>query len=88
MKVAINLIAFMNTARQTEHLPLYVVLRDIVSKEVIQIDKKRPGHSALLVKPSVDLDRWEAIVAIIRLRFTRVEFPLYVRGSRGGWEKC
>lgn len=82
---AVNLVSFGGLTREPKHLPLYLLLKDIVTSEVIQADKKRPVHDALLVSEDVTGERWEAICQIIRLKFRRAEFPLYLK-TKKGWK--
>jgi len=83
---AVNLIGFMNTSKMTEHLPLWLVLRPLLTDSTVQPVPARPGHDAVLVRDDVSEEQWRAIVAIIRQRFDKANFPLWERGSRGGWK--
>lgn len=81
---AVNLIAFMNASKQPEYLPLWLVLREVVTEQIVQPVKNKPGHDAVLV--DVDADRWQAIVQIIRVKLGKTQFPLYEKG-RSRWKK-
>lgn len=81
---AVNLISFGGLTRELKHLPLYLLLRGIVTETVIQADKKRPTHDALLVSGDVDKERWEAICQLVRLKFRKAQFPLYLK-TKNGW---
>ena len=83
---AVNLIAMMNLSMQgPTGLPLLVLLRGIVTEEVIRPSGREVlGHDALLVRADVSQERWAAIVKLIRTKLPRYEFPLYEKGN-GGW---
>lgn len=83
---AVNLVAFMNTARVPEYLPLWLVLREIVTEQVVQPVKGKPGHDALFVRDDVSAERWQAIVEIIRRRLKKNQFLLYEK-MKGRWRR-
>jgi hypothetical protein len=84
---AVNVVALLNASKEPPHLPVWLLLREIVTEQVVTPVSDVPGHDALLVRGDVKADRWNAIVSLIRKRFRKAEFPLYekTRGSR--WEK-
>lgn len=69
--------------REPKNLPLLLVLREVVTEKVV-LPIKRFGHEALLVKPDVSAERWEAIVKVIRKKLPYYEFPLYEKRD-GRW---
>ena len=68
--------------RDPTMLPLWLLLREIVSEEVVVPRPERFGSAALLVREEVSLERWEAIVKLIRQRFRHYEFELFEKGPR------
>ncbi|MBN1137740.1 MAG: hypothetical protein JXM73_14225 [Anaerolineae bacterium] len=80
---AVNLVGLMGLGRELGALPLYLLLRGIVTEQVVQAGSGM-GHEALVVRDDVPAERWRAIVAVVRSRYWRVELPLYERVS-GRW---
>ena len=79
---AVNLVQLMSIARTPQHLPLFLLLRGVVTETTVStLDNM--GHTALLVRDDVSEERWRAIVRVVRLKFPRWEFPLYEKV--GGW---
>ena len=76
-RYAVNLVAMAELTQRVEGLPLWLLLRDIVTEQVVSPDPNRPGHDALLVCSDVDGERWRAIVLLVRREFKKYEFPLY-----------
>ena len=83
---AVNLIAMLNASKQIELLPVYLILRTIITDTVIHTDKDVPEKDALLVRDDIEPERWNAIAKIIRLRIDKHTFPLYVKEKR--WRSC
>ena len=83
---AVNLVAFMNTAKSIDLLPLWFLLRDIVTKRIVRPYPTKAGHDAVLVRSDVSKERWCAVVQIVRTKLNKNEFPLYTRG-KGRWGK-
>ena len=85
VRYAVSLIGMMNLSKQPEHLPLYVLLRQIVTPTVIANDD-RLGTEALVVRDDVGRERWDAIVQVVRMKFRPEQFPLY-ENSGSGWKR-
>lgn len=83
---AVNLVSLLGLTREPKYLPLYLLLKGIVTETVIQPEKHRPAHDALLVSSDITQERWEAIVKIVRLKFRYNELPLYQK-EKSGWRK-
>ena len=81
---AINLVAFLNSSRMINHFPLYLLLKNIVTKTVVHPYPNRAGHTALLVKEDINQEQWQAIFTIIRLKLSKRDFQLYEK--RGRWQ--
>jgi hypothetical protein len=82
---AINLVALMSLSKMPEHLPLYLLLKGIVTEQVI-MDARRLGTEALVVRGDVSAERWSAIVKIVRMKFNAESFPLYDNCGTG-WRR-
>ncbi len=82
-RYAVNLYALMNASQQIELLPVYWLLRGIVTESVEQIDRQRASKDSLLVRDDVGEERWTAIVKVIRLKARKSEFPLYQNDGKG-----
>ncbi len=85
MRYAINLVALMNLSKTPEHLPLYLLLRGIVTETMVQ-DNHRLGTEALVVSEDVSAERWDAIAKIVRMKFSPESFPLYQNLGKG-WRR-
>lgn len=79
---AINLVAFINISKMPELLPLYLLLRDKVTDQVIEPYKNKIGHTALIL--DVDERQWEGIFGVIRSKYRKAELPLYE--NKSGWK--
>ena len=80
---AVNLMAIAELTRKPANLALWLVLRDFVTETEIQT---LPGmqHASLLVRDEIGPERWQAMVAIIRSRFSYPAFPMYEK-TQGYW---
>ncbi|MBN2129041.1 MAG: hypothetical protein JW741_06065 [Sedimentisphaerales bacterium] len=83
---AVNTVALMNASKMPEYLALWLVLRDIVTAEIVEPVRGVPGHNALLVRDDVSVERWQAVVAIVRKRLEKNQFPMYEK-SNGRWKQ-
>lgn len=83
---AVNLVALMNVSKMPEHLPLYMLLRGVVTEQVVQDDIEELGNEALVVRDDVSAERWEAIVKVVRFKFSATGFPLYKNNGKG-WRR-
>jgi hypothetical protein len=83
---AVNLVAFMNTAKSIDLLPLWLLFKDIVTKQIVRPYPTKMGHDAVLVRSDVSKERWCAVVQIVRTKLNKNEFLLYTR-ARGRWGK-
>ena len=63
-------------AQESEHAALYIVLRQIVTEEVV-MDPDRFGTEALVVRDDLKPGQFLAIARILQMRFRPEEFPLY-----------
>ena len=79
---AINLVAWLNITRAPELLPLMLVLREVVTQEIVKPLGKM-GHTALVLDIGTD-EQWCALLAIIRSKYRKAELPLYL--YNGGWK--
>jgi hypothetical protein len=84
-RYAVNLVGLMCLSKMAEHLPLYLLLKGIVTEEVV-MDKNRLGTEALVVSGDVSAERWQAIVKVVRLKFGAAQFPLYENRGKG-WRR-
>ena len=81
---AINIPAMMGLTREPSGLPLLLLLRSIVTETVVSpIKGKEFAHQAFLVSEEVSEERWNAIVTLIRKKYSYNRFPLYRRTARG-----
>jgi len=83
---AVSLVAMMALTRDPTGLPLWLLLREIVSETVVVPQPEKFGSAALLVREDVPPERWEAIVKLIRKTYRHYEFELFEKGARG-WKK-
>ena len=84
---AVSLTAVMELAREPSGLPLLLLLRDVVTEQVVEPFPTKPfAHQGLLIRPDVPIERIEAIVKLIRQRYRYSQFPIYRKGIRGGWK--
>lgn len=81
-RYAVNLVALMNLSKMPEHLPLYLLLKGIVTGEVVNSQLGILGTDALLVQKDVPRERWDAIVKVVRMKFRPAMFPLYENVGR------
>ena len=56
-----------------------------VRGEIVNINKRCVDETILEL--ACDEERAEAIVGVIRVRYTRNELRCYKRGERGGWKR-
>jgi hypothetical protein len=81
---AVNLGAMMELTREPSGLALLLLLKSItVEQPFCPVPGKDYAHQALPVGDDVSEDRWNAIVAIIRKKYSYQRFPLYRRTKRG-----
>lgn len=86
-RFAVNLVALLNAKRDPQHAPLYWLLVQVVTPEVVNNSAQdRLGTAALLVKPEITEERWKAIVKVVQIKFRPEEFPLYEKKA-GRWQR-
>ena len=80
---AVNLTAMLELTRDPTGLPLLMLLRGIVTDQIVNPYPDKFTTAALLVRDDTPLERWQAIVQLIRKRYPYNQFPLYKKGPRG-----
>jgi hypothetical protein len=75
----------MSLTKEMRHLPLYILLRGIVTEQTIS-PLSGMGHEALVVSDGVTAERWQAICAVVRMKFRYADFPLYEKRPGKGWK--
>jgi hypothetical protein len=85
LQYAVSLIGLLNVSKRPEHLPLYWLLKDIVSETVVAKCHVL-GTEALIVRDDVSAERWQAIVKVVQMKFHPAAFPLYENSGKG-WRR-
>ena len=81
---AVSLSAMMELTRDPTGLPLLMLLRGVVTEQVVEpFPEKAFAHQGLLVREDIEPERWQAIVKLIRRKFRYDQFPIYEKGKRG-----
>ena len=81
---AVSLSAMLELTREPSGLPLLMLLRGIVTEQVIEpFPEKAFAHQGLLVRGDVEPEQWQAIVKLIRNKYRYDQFPIYEKGARG-----
>lgn len=84
---AVSLVALSALTRDPTGLPLWLLLREIVTEEVVVPQPTKFASAALLVREDVPPERWEAIVKLIRKKYRHYEFELFEKKGVRGWGK-
>lgn len=84
-RYAVNLCAMLNVSKQPEHAAIHIVLRQIVTEEVV-MDPGCLGTEALVVREDLKPGQFLAIARLLQMRFRPEEFPLYENKGKG-WRR-
>lgn len=79
-----------NLADLTAHLENFMVmllLRPLISKEVVDCEPKNLDGAAMLIKDEIPAERRAAALEVLRMKVPKHALRCYKQGPAGGWAR-